>query len=87
MIRSTLDLRNDLFRSKNLEAEKLPPTLGTFFPHVLRCNYVSMRDKSYTTAHPNLPSLDVSGWEQTSGKHICIEHPVNSQAMLATTES
>ena len=67
--RSIPDLRYELFRSKNLEAEKLPPILPTFFLHVLRSNFVSMRDKSYTTANPNLPLLEASGWEKIDGKY------------------
>ena len=67
--RSIPELRYELFCTKNLESEKLPPTLPTFFLHILRTNFVTTRDKSYTTAHPNLPSLDVSGWEINDGKY------------------
>ena len=69
LTRSIPDLRYELFRSKNLGSEKLPPTLPAFFLHILRSNFVSMRDKSYTSAHPNLPSLDVSGWEKNEEKY------------------
>jgi len=36
-------LRWELFRKKNLEGEKLPPTRGTLIPHILRANYMSQR--------------------------------------------
>ncbi len=45
-------LRWDLFRTKNLEGEKLPPTRATLLPHIMRTNYIAMRDKSYTSPHP-----------------------------------
>ena len=34
-------LRWELFRKKNLEGEKLPPTRGTLLPHIVRANYMS----------------------------------------------
>ena len=40
-------LRWELFRSKNLEGEMLPPTRAALLPHILRANYITMRDKSY----------------------------------------
>lgn len=55
-------LRWDLFRSRNLEGEKLPPTRATLMPHILRTNFVAMRDKSYTIPHPYLPPLEDNGW-------------------------
>ena len=63
-IRSIPELRWELFRSKNLEGEKLPPTIATLYPHIMRSNYVTKRDKSYTTPHPELPKLTISGWEE-----------------------
>lgn len=56
-------LRWELYRSRNLEGEKLPPTLATFFPRVMKYNLICKRDKSYVQSHPNLPPLDRSGWE------------------------
>ena len=50
-IRKVPDLRWMLFRTKNIEGEKLPPTLPTLFLHILRCNFISLRNKSYTNAH------------------------------------
>lgn len=35
-------LRWELFRSKNLEGEMLPPTRATLLPHILRANYMTM---------------------------------------------
>ena len=49
-IDTLLSLRWELFRKKNLEGEKLPPTRGTLIPHILRANCMSQRDKSYITA-------------------------------------
>ena len=53
-------LRCELFRSRNLEAEKLPPTRATQMSHILCTNFVTMIDTSYSTPHP-LP-LEENGW-------------------------
>ena len=55
-------LRWELFQSRNLEGELLPPTVGTLFPHIQRTNFICMRDKSYTSPRPILPSLENNGW-------------------------
>ena len=39
-------LRWEMFRSRNLQEELLPPTRATLFPHMHRTNYVCTRDKS-----------------------------------------
>ena len=52
-IRTIPELRWELFRSKNLKGEKLPPTLPTLCPHIMRSNFITEKDKSYTTAHQN----------------------------------
>ena len=51
-------LRWQLFRSKNLEGEMLPPTRAALLPHITRANYIAMRDKSYVTRSPDLPAID-----------------------------
>ena len=56
-------LRWEMFRSRNLEGELLPPTRATLYPHIQRTNYVCMRDKSYVSSKPNLPKLEENGWE------------------------
>lgn len=55
-------LRWELFRSRNLEGEMLPPTRASLLPHIIRSNYVAMRDKSYTSACPVLPPIEENGW-------------------------
>ena len=55
-------LRWEMFRSRNLEGEMLPPTVGTLLPHIIQANFVCMRDKSYVTPKPSLPSLEDNGW-------------------------
>src|SRR5690242_11984278 len=49
-------LRWQLFRSKNLEGEMLPPNRAALFPHIVRANYIAMRDKSYVTNCSKLPA-------------------------------
>jgi hypothetical protein len=51
-------LRWELFRSKNLEGEMLPPTRVALLPHITRANYIDMRDKSYYMNHPALPHIE-----------------------------
>lgn len=70
----------ELFKSKSLEAEKLPPTLGALIPHVQRANLISIIGKGYKQPQPHIPSLTDNGWETTSdGKVVspkkCLELP------------
>jgi len=55
-------LRWELFRSKNMEGEMLPPTRAALLPHITRANYIAMRDKSYCTNNPVLPPVEENGW-------------------------
>ena len=60
----------ELFRSKNLEGEMLPPTRAALLPHIACVNYISMRDKSYTTTCPNLPPIEDNGWSLENGVYV-----------------
>ena len=55
-------LRWEMFRTRNLEGESLPPTRATLLPRITCANYIAMRDKSYTTNCPVLPPIYKSGW-------------------------
>lgn len=71
-------LRWEMFRSRNLEGESLPPTRATILPHITRANYIAMRDKSYTSSCPVLPPIEENGWlvEGTVYKPVkCLEEP------------
>ena len=59
-------LRWHLFRSKNFEGENLPPTRAALLPHIVRVNYICMRDKSYTVNCPNLPPIEDNCWKIVS---------------------
>ena len=65
-------LRWELFRTKNLEGEMLPPTRASLLPHILCANYVTMRDKSYVTTCPELPPIEENGWSSESGGDVPI---------------
>ena len=67
------ELRWHLFTSKLSEAETLPPTLGAFLSHILRSDYVTMRDKSYTVIRPILPPMEKCGWKKLENKYIPIQ--------------
>ena len=55
-------LRWELFRSKNLEGEMLPPTRAALLPHINRVNYIAMHGKSYPMNCPTLPPIEQNGW-------------------------
>ena len=64
------ELRWELFRTKNMEGEILPPTRGTFIPHLRRVCYTSRRDKSYRVPNPDLPPIDGNGWTVSDGLYV-----------------
>jgi len=71
-------LRWNLFQTKNLEGEMLPPTRAALLPHILRANFTSMVSKSYTTAMPQLPKIEDCGWESVGQEYFpmkCLELP------------
>lgn len=72
-------LRWELFRTKNLEGEMLPPTRAALLPHITRVNYISMRDKSYPVDCPMLPPIEQNGWNQEEGSYT----PVRCLALPA----
>ena len=56
----------------------LPPTRTTLMPHIMRTNFVCMRDKSYVSPKPNLPSLQNNGWLLEEGCYVpvrCLSPP------------
>ena len=67
------DLRWELFRTKLREGETLPPSKGAYIPHLMRANFVSMCDKSYTEYCPQLPEIKVSGWNEDSDRYSPIQ--------------
>ena len=62
-----------------MEAEKLPPTLAAFKPHIQRANFVCIIGKGYKQAKPHLPSVFENGWEKAIDGTIfpkkCLELP------------
>ena len=52
----------EMFRSRNLEGDSLPPIHATIIPHIVRANCIALRDKSYTSNCPVLPPMDKNGW-------------------------
>ena len=65
-------LRWELFCSKNMEGEMLPPTLAALLPHITRANYMAMRDKSYTRNCPTLPPIEENGWSEKEGSELYV---------------
>jgi hypothetical protein len=75
-------LRWELFSSKNLEGENLPPTRSALLPHIQRANYMTMRDKSYQMNHPSLPPpIEQNGWTRENDTYLplrCLSLPAPS---------
>ena len=68
-------LRWELFRSKNVEGEMLPSTRAALLPHIIRANYVSIRNKSYLTDCPELLPIEENGWNLLeSGCYIPVKY-------------
>ena len=78
-------LRWEMFRSRNLEGELLPPTLSTLLPHIQRTNYICTRDKSYVSSKPTLPKLEENGWTIKDGIYEPV-HCVSQPAPKAVLE-
>ena len=81
-------LRWEMFRSKNLEGEMLPPARAALMPHIARANYTAVRDKSYITSCPVLPPIDQSGWNLENGVYVpvrCLVPPA-PRAVLELTK-
>ena len=71
-------LRWELFRSKNMEGEMLPPTRAALLPHIIRVNFICMRDKSYNKIIPSLPPIEENGWIIEEGLFVpvkCLSPP------------
>ena len=78
------EMRWELFKSKNLEGEKLPPTLGALKPHIQRAHLISLIAKGYREPRPQIPLLTDNGWEKIDGilsPTKCLEPPA-PQAVL-----
>ena len=80
------DLRWELFKTKNCEGEKLPPTQNTLKPHIQRVNFICRRDKSYKDPRPILPHPKDNGWEQKSDGKLAPVRCLNKPAPLAVME-
>ena len=63
----------------------LPPTQAALLPHIIRANYVTMRDKSYLTDCPELLPIEENGWNLLeSGCYIpvkCLALPAPKAAL------
>ncbi|KAL9968953.1 hypothetical protein ACROYT_G021106 [Oculina patagonica] len=72
------ELRWELFRSRNLEAEMLPPMPASLLPYIIRANFKAMRDISLTTSCPDLPSLKENCFSEHQGAYVpvmCLSLP------------
>jgi hypothetical protein len=77
-------LRWELFSKRNMEAEKLPPTLGALIPHIKRASLIARISKGYRNAINLIPPLAENGWEIAHDilePPKCLEQPA-PQAVL-----
>lgn len=61
---------------------------AALMPHITRANYTAMRDKSYRTSCPVLPSIDQNGWSLEKGEYVpvtCLTLPA-PRAVLELTK-
>ena len=81
-------LRWEVFRSKNMEAENLPPTRAAFLPHITRVNFICMRDKSYNRMIPLLPPIEENGWTIEEGLYMPVKclFPSAPKAVIELTK-
>ena len=56
--------RWELFKTRNLESEMLPPTRSTLLPHIQRTSCVCSMNKAYVTTHPPEHPMEEHGWEK-----------------------
>ena len=63
---------------KNVEGELPPPIRAAILPHILRANFIAMRDKSCCITCPKLPNIEEKGWELKDDQYTpvtCLELP------------
>ena len=58
------DLRWKLFTTKQLEAQKLPPTRGALHEAIARAHFQAMVWYQDNTPHPQLPPATGYGWKE-----------------------
>ena len=65
-------LRWEMFQTRNMEGEMLPPTRAALLPHIARANYIAIRDKSYVSQSRclKLPDIEASGWRLDNGIYL-----------------
>lgn len=68
------DLRWLLFRKKQAQSERLPPTLAALKEAIGRMHYQCMVWCNDVTPNPQLPSPEGFGWKQETGNSLKIVH-------------
>ena len=59
-----------LFRKKQAQSERLPPTQGALRPAVLRAHYQAMVWNNDVVADPDMPSPENYGWEKNDNRWL-----------------
>ena len=62
IVDSVGELRWELYRTKALEGENLPPTKGALTQHIRRAWLAALIGKSYTSPCPDVPRPEDHGW-------------------------
>ena len=67
---SVKDLRWLLFRKKQAQSERLPPTRGALLQAVLRAHYQTMVWNNDVVANPDITSPKNYGWEKSDNRWL-----------------
>ena len=79
-ISSVKDLRWLLFRRKQAESERLPPTQAALQEAIMRAHYQAMVWANDKVPNPDLPSPENYGWKMDKGCYeLTVDDVINSQ--------
>ena len=77
------DLRWWLFRKKQAESERLPPTQGALHQAELRAHYQVTVWNNDIVANPDIPSPEKYGWEKHENRWLPVMTPFTWLTMAA----
>ena len=67
------ELRRHLFSQKHAEGERLPPTVGTLMPHILRAHFVARIWKTSNVPRYSLPPVSDFGWNSIDDRLVPVK--------------
>jgi len=64
------ELRWSLFKKKQAQSERLPPTRGALLEAILRAHYQTMVWNNDKVPNPNIPSPENYGWKKDNDEWL-----------------